>query len=132
MIDIRGVGDDDLVQYLETGATGFLERVDARALADEVRPLWDLSRCQAAFDGSTMCGTFRSWASELTVPGGAQVSASCIAGVAVLPTHRRRGILRRFIAAEHAAARERGEALSLLYASEYPIYGRMGYGVGTR
>jgi predicted acetyltransferase len=132
MIDIRGVGDDDLVEYLETGATGFLERVDTHALADEVRPLWDLSRHLAAFDGSTMCGTFRSWASELTVPGGAQVAASCIAGVAVLPTHRRRGILRRFIAAEHSAARERGEALTLLYASEYPIYGRMGYGVGTR
>jgi predicted acetyltransferase len=132
MIDIRGVGEDDLVEYLETGATGFLERVDTRALADEVRPFWDLSRHQAAFDGGTICGTFRSWGSELTVPGGVQVPASCIAGVAVLPTHRRRGILRRFISGEHGAARERGEALSLLYASEYPIYGRMGYGMGTR
>lgn len=44
------------------------------------------------------------------------------------PTHRRRGILTRMAAAEHAAARQRGEAVSMLYASEYPIYGRFGYG----
>jgi predicted acetyltransferase len=32
------------------------------------------------------------------------------------------------LAVEHAAARDRGEAVSILYASEYPIYGRFGYG----
>jgi predicted acetyltransferase len=36
------------------------------------------------------------------------------------------------LAAEHAAIRERGEALGLLYASEYPIYGRFGYGMAAR
>src|SRR5215208_2018620 len=36
------------------------------------------------------------------------------------------------VAAEHAAIRERGEAIGLLYASEYPIYGRFGYGPGMR
>jgi hypothetical protein len=34
-------------------------------------------------------------------------------------------------AAEHDAARERGETLALLYAAEYPIYGRFGYGPAT-
>ena len=38
-------------------------------------------------------GTFRSWATELTVPGGAALPASAIAAVTVRPTHRRRGIL---------------------------------------
>jgi predicted acetyltransferase len=36
------------------------------------------------------------------------------------------------IAAEHAAMRERGESIGLLYASEYPIYGRFGYGPAVR
>jgi predicted acetyltransferase len=36
------------------------------------------------------------------------------------------------VAAEHAAIRARGEAVGVLYSSEYPIYGRFGYGVGTR
>jgi predicted acetyltransferase len=35
------------------------------------------------------------------------------------------------VATEHAAIRERGEAIALLYASEYPIYGRFGYGPAT-
>ena len=35
------------------------------------------------------------------------------------------------VAAEHAAARERGEVVALLYASEFPIYGRFGYGPAT-
>jgi predicted acetyltransferase len=36
------------------------------------------------------------------------------------------------VAAEHAAIRERGEAVGLLHAAEYPIYGRFGYGPATR
>jgi predicted acetyltransferase len=36
------------------------------------------------------------------------------------------------LAAEHAAARERGEIAELLYASDYPIYPRFGYGVGCQ
>jgi predicted acetyltransferase len=36
------------------------------------------------------------------------------------------------ITAEHAAARERGEQLAILYVSEAPIYGRFGYGVGVQ
>ena len=75
-----------------------------------------------------ICGTFRSWASELTVPGGARLPAAAVSAVCVLPTHRRRGIMRSMVAAEHGAARERGEAFGLLYAAEYPIYGRFGYG----
>jgi predicted acetyltransferase len=54
-----------------------------------------------------------------------------VTGVGVLPTHRRRGILSAMVAAEHAAARERGETVAMLYASEFAIYGRFGYGPGT-
>lgn len=132
MIETRTIRDDELEDFIRTSANGFLERPDVGKVAEAVRPLWDLSRHQAAFDGDRMCGTLRSWASELTVPGGTQVPATCISGVSVLPTHRRRGILRRFIAAEHDAARARGEAVSVLYASEYPIYGRFGYGMATQ
>lgn len=131
-IEIRTVRDDELTTFLDTALSGFLERRDTAPIAEDVRAFWELPRTWAAFDGQRMCGTLRSWATEITVPGGATVAAAAVAGVAVLPTHRRRGILRALAAAEHAAARERGEALSLLYASEYPIYGRLGYGVGCR
>ena len=50
-------------------------------------------------DASSRC---RAWA---------QLPAAAVAAVTVLPTHRRRGILTRLAAAEHAALRERGEAV---------------------
>lgn len=74
---------------------------------------------------------FRSWGTELTVPGGGRLPTSAVSAVSVLSSHRRRGILRALTATEHAASRERGEAAAVLLAAEYPIYGRFGYGVGT-
>ena len=94
--------------------------------------LWDFDRLWVALDGAKVVGTFRSWASELTVPGGGALPAGAIAAVSVRPTHRRRGIMRRLTEAEEGAMRERGEAVGILHAAEYPIYGRFGYGVGCR
>jgi predicted acetyltransferase len=127
-IEIRRVRDDELPGFVETMSTAFLERPDVDKVTEQVRPLWDLERTWAAFDEGRMCGTFRSFATELTVPGGTQLPAGGVSAVTVLPPHRRRGILRAMVAAEHGAMRERGEAVGLLYASEYPIYGRFGYG----
>ncbi len=130
--EIRHIREDELPEYVDSVSAAFLERPDVAKLADEVRPVWDLQRVWAAFDRGRVCGTFRSWATELTVPGGARLPASAVAGVTVLPTHRRQGVLRALVRAEHSAIRERGEAVGLLYASEYPIYGRFGYGPGCR
>src|SRR5262245_56925994 len=55
-----------------------------------------------------------------------------MSAVTVLPTHRRRGILRAMVATEHAAVREQGQVFGMLYAAEYPIYGRFGYGPACR
>ena len=130
-IDVRPIQDDELLPWLDAVSTGFLDRPDIAKIAEEVRPHWDLGRTWAAFDGDRIVGTFRSWGSELTVPGCRQVKASAVTGVGVLPTHRRRGILSAMVAAEHAAARERSEVVAMLYASEYAIYGRFGYGPAT-
>jgi predicted acetyltransferase len=130
--EIRRVREDELADFTDAVSTAFLERPDVEAFANQVRPLWDLDRVWAAFDGGRVCGTFRSWATELTVPGGGRLPGAAVASVTVLPTHRRRGILRAMAAAEHGAIRERGEAVGLLYAAEYAIYGRFGYGPGTR
>ena len=131
-IEIRNVRTDEYADYVRAIGTGFLDRPDADRVAEQVSTLWEPGRTWAAFDGDQICGTFRSWATELTVPGGQALPASAVAAVTVLPTHRRRGILTRLAAAEHAAIRDRGEAVGLLYASEYPIYGRFGYGPGCR
>jgi predicted acetyltransferase len=131
-IEVRPVREDELAAWIDVVSTGFLERPDVGPIVEMGRELWDLTRTWAAFDDGRLCGTFRSWATELTVPGPRVVPAAAVAAVAVLPTHRRRGILRALARAEHAAARERGEAVAILWAAEYPIYGRLGYGPATR
>jgi predicted acetyltransferase len=131
-IEIRHPEASEYPAVVETVSTAFLERPDIARTAAQLAGQWDAARTWIAVDGSVVAGTFRSWATEITVPGLAQLPAAAVAAVTVLPTHRRRGILTRMAAAEHAAVRERGEAMALLYASEYPIYGRFGYGSATR
>jgi predicted acetyltransferase len=127
-VEIRRVREDELTAYFDAMSTGFLARPDVARLAEDVRPVWDLDRVWAAFDGDRIRGTFRTWPTEVTVPGGATIPASAVTNVTVMPTHRRRGLMRGMTLAEHAATRERGEVAALLYAAEYPIYGRFGYG----
>ena len=131
-IEIRNAAPEEYQAAIDVMSTGFLERPDVRAVAEAVADTWEPSRTWVAFDGDRACGTFRSWPTRLTVPGGAELPASAVSGVTVLPSHRRRGILTGMAAREHAALVERGECIGLLYASEYPIYGRFGYAPGTR
>ena len=46
----------------------------------------------------------------------------------VLPSYHRRGLLTRMITTDLQQAKERGEVASILYPSEYRIYGRFGFG----
>lgn len=130
--EIRRVREDELAAYFDAMSTGFLFRPDIARLAEDVKGTWDLERVWGAFDGGRIRGTFRTWLTELTVPGGATIPAAAVTNVTVLPTHRRRGLMRGMTLAEHAAARDRGEVAALLYAAEYPIYGRFGYGPACR
>jgi predicted acetyltransferase len=131
-IEIRNAAPEEYQAAIDVISTAFLERPDLRAVAESVAENWEPARTWVAFDGDRACGTFRSWPTRLTVPGGAELPAAAVSAVTVLPSHRRRGILTAMAAKEHAALVERGECVGLLYASEYPIYGRFGYAPGTR
>ena len=131
-LEIRPVREDEAASFVETVSTAFLQRPDVERIAAEIWPMWEGGRTWAAVDDGQICGTFRSWPTELTVPGLACLPAAGVSAVTVLPTHRRRGVLRSMTATEHAAIRESGQVFGLLHASEYRIYGRFGYGPGTR
>ncbi|KOY56254.1 GNAT family N-acetyltransferase [Streptomyces sp. XY332] len=129
--DVRPIAASELPEWLRAVNTGFLrpERVTESDLAQRAEHT-DLERTLGAFDAGTgrCVATFRSFAQELTVPGGAAVPASAVTNVAVLPTHRRQGLLTRMMAAELAAAQARGDVVATLISAEYPIYGRYGFG----
>jgi predicted acetyltransferase len=131
-IEIRNAAPEQYHAAVDVINTAFLERPDTAAVAESLKSVWDPARVWVAYDDGTACGTFRSWATQLTVPGGATLPSAAVAAVTVLPTHRRRGILTAMAAKEHAALVERGEVVGLLYASEATIYGRYGYAPGTR
>lgn len=84
-------------------------------------------RITVGVDDGQVVATFRSFDTTLVVPGG-RVEANAVSGVTVLATHRRRGLLSRWMDAELARARDAGVVASVLVASEAPIYGRYGYG----
>ncbi len=131
-IDIRTVRPEELRGYADTISAAFLDRPDIDRMVEQLQEEMEPERTWAAFEGDLVCGSFLSTSSELTVPGGAQLPAAAVEAVTVRPTHRRRGILTGMAAKAHAAMRDAGDAVGLLYASEYPIYGRFGYGAGCR
>lgn len=84
----------------------------------------------AALDGGEIVGSAGAYRFEMTTPGGS-VPVSGLTMVAVLATHRRRGILKRMMALHLEEARAQGVPVSALWASEGPIYGRFGYGMAS-
>ncbi|WP_329176146.1 GNAT family N-acetyltransferase [Streptomyces sp. NBC_01477] len=131
-LELRTLAESDVDSWVRAVHTGFHRSltISAEEIA-LVRPNYDLDRTRGAFDGDRCVATFRSMARDLTVPGGGSVPASAVTNVAVTATHRRRGLASRLMAADLADAKERGEAVSILIAAEYPIYGRYGYGPAT-
>lgn len=94
------------------------------------RQLLDLERALCAADGDALVATAAELPFRLTVPGG-ELSAAGVTLVGVLPTHRRRGILREMMRRQLRDVRERGDPVAILYASEGLIYPRFGYGVAS-
>jgi predicted acetyltransferase len=89
-----------------------------------------LDRVHAAFDDGFAVGSASAFPFETSIPGGF-VRAAGVTMVGVLPTHRRRGILRRLMRAQLDDVHERGEPMAYLWASEDALYGRYGYGVAS-
>jgi predicted acetyltransferase len=87
-------------------------------------------RMHAAFADDAIVGGAGAFAFELTVPG-ARVPTAGVTVVGVLPTHRRRGVLRELMRAQLDDVHARGEPLAVLWASEGGIYGRFGYGLAS-
>jgi predicted acetyltransferase len=128
---VRPATEDEFATWHQVVRTAMLGSTPTAEQTAAYRSIADLQRTLAAFDDrGQLCGTARTFATELTVPGGV-VPAGAVTSVGVLPTHRRQGHLTRLMETQLAQMLELGEPVAVLIAAEYPIYGRYGYGPGT-
>ncbi|MDX6315602.1 MAG: hypothetical protein QOF44_5066 [Streptomyces sp.] len=128
---VRVVSEDDIDEWGRAVQAGFLAPFQKDENGWRKRT-FEPGRWIGAYDGARCVGTFRSIPFDLTVPGGATLAADGVASVTVTATHRRRGLLTRMMALDLATAHARGEAVSILMAAEYAIYGRYGFGPAVR
>jgi predicted acetyltransferase len=132
---VHPVPVDDVAAWTKTMAVTFLENPAGDQHKNWIKSLqrdWLPDRFWGARDRGSWVGTLGSWPFQLTVPGGdATVSADGLTMVTVAGTHRRRGLLTTMLTDSLHAARDRGDAVSILWAAEWPIYWRFGYAPAT-
>jgi predicted acetyltransferase len=92
-------------------------------------PLQDRRLHVASENGAIVAGA-GAFEFGMTVPGG-PVATAGVTVVGVLPTHRRRGIVRELMSSQLKDAHARGEPIAALWASEGGFYGRFGYGLAS-
>jgi predicted acetyltransferase len=130
-IELRPITKDEVPAFARTFGVSFGWDADDESDLEFWRWVQGLGRTLAAFDDGRIVATAGIIPFQLTLPGGKQAPAGGVTAISVLPTHRRRGILREIMRRQMEDMRERGEAAGILWASESVIYGRFGYGLAT-
>lgn len=129
-IRLRPITPEEFPAFQRAASRAFGEHASAEEFEAE-RGIFDFEGSIAAFAGDRIVGTGVLFPFTLTVPGNREVRAGGVSWITVQPDFRRRGILTSMVRRQFADARERGEPLAILYASESIIYGRYGYGVAS-
>ena len=125
-ITLRNPTDETLASFYVPIAIAFGEEFSAAEIEME-REFLELDRIFGAFEGETQVGLSGTFTFRMTTPGG-EVGAAGVTLIGVMPTHRRRGILRLMMTRLFEQARERDEPVAILWASEAAIYQRFGFG----
>lgn len=135
---VNPVPVDEVNDWARSMATTFLIDQAVRpteAWAGQLTDRWDPHRAWGARDHGQWVATLRTEPRRLTVPAPAgqraEVAVDALTNVTVAATHRRQGLMSRMLDGSLRDARDRGEALSVLIAAEWPIYGRFGYAPAT-
>lgn len=127
-IDVRGISPSELERYEAVAMRTF--GVDVVEGESRLAKVLQTERAYAAFDGDEIVGTAGTFGHSLSVPGGSLPMAG-LTFVSVLPSHRRRGVLRALMRKHEEDMDAHNESISGLWASESSIYGRFGYGVAA-
>jgi len=124
---VRLLTGDELPEAARLVGTTMLGTADP-AVAQSWAGMWGGRVTHGAVEGDgRVVGVAQWFRSDVSVEG-PPVPAACVTAVAVAADQRRRGHLRRLMAAELASIAEAEVPVALLVAAEWPIYGRYGYG----
>jgi predicted acetyltransferase len=133
---IRPINNDEYDAFRRVQGHAFNAGPASGARAERGIRQFEVERSLAAFDPAApaetaVIGTAGIFSFRMTVPG-AVLPVAGVTMVSVLPTYRRRGVLRSLMRRQLADIAARGEEpVAALWASETPIYGRYGYGRAT-
>src|SRR3954453_4919662 len=124
----RAIVPDEVDDFFASLSVAFSDpRPDPEEVESDKKVL-ETDRAFAAFDGDRIVGCAGVYTQRMVVPGGALVPTAGVTMVGVLPTHRRRGILRELMGMMLDQAAARAEPMASLFASQGAIYGRFGFG----
>src|SRR3954453_4994651 len=124
----RAIVPDEVDDFFASLAIAFSDpRPDAEEVETDKKVI-EVDRTFAAFDGDRIVGCPGVYSQRMVVAGGARVPTAGVTMVGVLPTHRRRGILRELMGMMLDQAAERGEPMASLFASQGARSGRFGFG----
>jgi predicted acetyltransferase len=130
-IDVRPCASAEEVKHAIAPIANYFGRSVPHADgAERMARLLPAERVYAAWEGGRAAGGLGAFRFQLTVPGG-RVPAAGVTIAGVLPTHRRRGVLRAMMRALIDATHARGEPVAYLWATEGTIYGRFGFGLAS-
>ena len=130
-LEIRPCASTDEVRHAMAPIRYYLGRsAPNEDQAERFTRVLPAERMYAAWEGSRAVGGLGAFPFRLTIPGGS-VPAAGVTIAAVLPSHRRRGVLRAMMRALLDACHERGEPVAYLWATEDTIYGRFGFGLAS-
>lgn len=128
-IDIRVTAPDEARAASNVVADALI----SPRLTDEEWPVreqgWIDHHSITAWSGPHCVGHVGAFAFDITVPGGARLATSGVTRVGILPTFTRRGLLTMMMQQLLTEARERGQVIASLRASEAVIYQRFGFEV---
>jgi predicted acetyltransferase len=133
-IEIRATAPDEYRPASATLSQALLRapESDDQWAKPRVIASWEDSDSLSAWDHGRCVGTAGGYRFDTLVPGGTWLPTSGVTRIGVLPTHRRRGLLRAMITSLLTEAADRGQVLASLRASETRIYQRFGFGLAGR
>ena len=127
---VRPIGVAEFPAFYAVAEHAFNSAMPSEPARQHEFATFEADRSLAAFDQASMVATASAYSFTMAVPG-ALAEVAGVTAVAVLPSHRRRGILSDLMLRQLTDLKESGEAVAALFASESAIYGRYGYGAAS-